>query len=109
MGLLQPLPIPDQKCESISMDFITGLPKVQGKDCIFVMVDRLTKYAHLFSISTRYQASQVAEFFFCEVFHLHGLPRNIVIDRDSHFLSIFWMELFRLVGMELSPSTSYHP
>ena len=32
------------------MDFITGLPKVNGKDCIYVVVDRLTKYAHLFAI-----------------------------------------------------------
>eukprot|EP00253_Pinus_taeda_P033608 PITA_33608 len=42
-GLLQPLPILEGKWESISMDFITGLPMVQGKDCIFVFVDRLTK------------------------------------------------------------------
>jgi hypothetical protein len=49
-GLLQPLPIPEHKWESISMDFITGFPKVQGKDCIFVVVDRLTKFAHFFSI-----------------------------------------------------------
>ena len=41
-GLLQPLPILDGKWESISMDFITDLPTVQGKDCIFVVVDRLT-------------------------------------------------------------------
>jgi hypothetical protein len=41
--LLQPLPIPTQKWESISMDFITGFPRVQGKDGIFVVVDRLTK------------------------------------------------------------------
>lgn len=108
-GLLQPLPIPDQKWDSISMDFITGLPRVQGKDCIFVIVDRLTKYAHFFAIPTGYQAIQVVELFFREVFCLHGLPQNIVSDRDSRFLSTFWMELFGLAGIELSPSTSYHP
>lgn len=107
--LLQPLPIPNQKWESISMDFITGLPKVQGKDCIYVVVDRLTKYAHFFAISTGCQAAQVAELCFREVFRLHGLPRNIVYDRDSKFLNTFWKELFRLAGMDLSPSNNYHP
>ena len=48
--LLQSLPILKGKWESISMDFITGLPMVQDKDCIFVVVDRLTKYAHFFAI-----------------------------------------------------------
>jgi transposase InsO family protein len=91
------------------MDFITGLPKVQGRDCIYVVVDRLTKYAHFFSIPSEYNTSQVADLFFREVFRLHGLPRNIVSDRDSRFLSAFWQELFRLSGTELTPSTSYHP
>ena len=45
------------------MDFITGLPKVQGKDCIYVVVDRLTKYAHFFPITFDFKASQVAELF----------------------------------------------
>jgi hypothetical protein len=63
-GLLQPLPILENKWESISMDFITGLPRTQGKDCIFVVVDRLTKFSHLFSISMDYNASQVAELLF---------------------------------------------
>jgi hypothetical protein len=44
-GLLQLVPIPEKKWESISMEFIRGLPKVQGKDCIYVVVDRLTKFA----------------------------------------------------------------
>ena len=73
--LLQPLPIPDGKWESISMDFITDLPIVQGKDCIFVVVDRLKRYYHFFSISSHYTASQVAELFFRDEFRLHGLPR----------------------------------
>lgn len=42
-------------------------------------------------------------------FFLHGLPWNIVSEKDSCFLSTFWMELFRLVETKLSPSTSYHP
>lgn len=52
------------------MDFITGLPKVRGKVCIFVVVDRLNKYVHFFTISIDYQATQVVELFFCEVFCL---------------------------------------
>jgi hypothetical protein len=41
-------PTQEHKWESISMDFITGFPKSQGKDCIFVVVDRLTKFSHFF-------------------------------------------------------------
>jgi hypothetical protein len=65
------------------MDFITGLPKVQGKDCIYVVVDRLSKFAHFYAIPTDYNAIQVEKLFFREVFRLHGLPQNIVSDRDS--------------------------
>ena len=108
-SLLQPLPIPEGKWESISMDFITGLPMVQGKDCIFAVIDWLTKYAHFFAISAHYTAAQVAELFFREIFRLHGLPKTIISDRDSRFMGGFWQELFRLVGTELTLSTSYHP
>jgi hypothetical protein len=55
-GLLQPLLIPKEKWESVSMGFITGLPEVHGRDCIYVVVDRLTESAHFFTISSEYKA-----------------------------------------------------
>ena len=92
-GLLQPLPIPERKWKNISMDFIIGLPIVQGKDCIFVVIDRLTKYVHFFAISAHYTIAQVAELFFLEIFRLHGLSKTIVSDRDKRFMGGFWQEL----------------
>ena len=108
-GLLQPLLIPERKWECLSMDFITGLSRAQGKDCIYVVVDHLTKFAHFFSITTTYTATQAARLFFKEIFWLHDLPQSIVSDRDNRFMSQFWQELFRLCATEFTPSTSYHP
>jgi hypothetical protein len=107
--LLHPLPIPEKKWENISMEFITGLPKTRGRDCIYVVVDRLTNFTHFFSISSKYKATKVADLLFKEVFKLHGLSKNIVSDRNSQFMSAFWQELFRLTSTELTASTSYHP
>ena len=69
----------------------------------------MMKFAHFFPIATDFSATQAAELFFREVFRLHGLPKTIISDRDNRFMSTFWQELFRLVGMTLTPSTSYHP
>ena len=49
------------------MDFITGLPKYLGKDCIHVVVDILTKFDHLFVVTSSFSAAQVADIFFKEI------------------------------------------
>src|ERR1700676_4625975 len=48
VGLLQPIPIPTQPFEVVSMDFIPKLPLSDGFDNIFVIVDKLMKYAVFF-------------------------------------------------------------
>ena len=108
-GTLQPLPIPSAIWKDISMDFIEGLPKSGGKSVIFVVVDRLSKYAHFFSLAHPYTAPIVAQVFLDHIFRLHGMPASIVCDRDPTFTSIFWKELFKLQGTELRMSSAYHP
>jgi hypothetical protein len=62
-GLLHPLHIPHQKWEEISMDFIDGLPMLDGKNKILVVVDRLTKYVHFMGYKRTDSAKQIAEIF----------------------------------------------
>lgn len=109
-GLLQPLEIPYNRWESISMDFITQLPPTKNKyDSITVFVDRLTKRVHFTPSFTSDDALAVAKIFIKEIFKQHGLPKSIVSDRDPKFTSRFWKELCNLLGIQLKMSTAQHP
>ncbi|XP_075074667.1 uncharacterized protein LOC142162239 [Nicotiana tabacum] len=83
--LLQPLLIPESAWSNISMDFIEGLTKSQGKSIIWVVVDRLTKYAHFIGLSHPYFANELAKIFMEQLYNLHGLPEDIISDRDPIF------------------------
>ena len=109
-GLLQPLSIPEWKWEDISMDFIVGLPRVQrGYNAIWVIVDRLTKLAHFIPVKDSTTSDQLAQIYIREIVRLHGVPKTIVSDRDSRFVSAFWNSLQRSLGTRLAFSTAYHP
>jgi transposase InsO family protein len=43
------------------------------------------------------------------VFRLHGVPREIVSDRDPRFTAAFWSQLFKRLGTKFNMSTANHP
>lgn len=108
-GLLQPLIVPKEPWKDIAMDFITGLPKSQGYEVIWVVVDRFSRYAHFVGLQHPISAKSLAMSFFDQIYRLHGLPESIVSDRESLFLSEFWQTLFKIAGTRLCMSTAYHP
>jgi hypothetical protein len=82
-GLLNPLDILMWKWESISMDFIVGLPRTpKGHDSIWVIVDRLTKVAHFIAMRTDYRVEKLADLYIEHILRLHGAPTSIGY-RDS--------------------------
>jgi hypothetical protein len=109
-GLLQPLPIPKRPWDSVSMDFVTGLPvSAKGMDAIIVFVDRLTKMVHLAATTTTVDAVGTAILFKDHVLKLHGLPLDIVSDRGSVFVGNFFSALLELLGVTHNRSTAFHP
>lgn len=88
-GLLQPIASPEGPWKGICMDFITGLPKSEGKDVILLIVERFTKFSHFIALAHPISAPRVAQEFFEVVYKLHGLPLNIISDRDPIFTSLF--------------------
>ena len=89
-GLLHPLEIPLWKWESVSMDFVDGLPRSRkGNTGIWVVVDRLTKSAHFIPVKSKRTAPWLASVYIREIVHLHGVPSSIVSDRDPIFTSEF--------------------
>jgi RNase H-like domain found in reverse transcriptase/Integrase zinc binding domain/Reverse transcriptase (RNA-dependent DNA polymerase)/Chromo (CHRromatin Organisation MOdifier) domain len=109
-GKLQPLPIPEQKWSTVTMDLTVGLPRtVRGHTAVVVFVDKFTKMVHYVATISNVDAPQLAQIFFDTVFRLHGLPAVIISDRDPKFTGQFWSQLFKLTGTKLAWSTAYHP
>jgi hypothetical protein len=108
-GLLQPIPIPTQPFEVISMDFIPELPKSGDFDNILVIVDKLTKYSIFIPCSTDITELETAKLFFQHVVCKFGIPKQVITDRDTRWRHDFWAEVCRLMGMKRALTTAYHP
>ena len=78
-GLLHPLDIPKGKWESISMDFITGLPRTnRGHDSVWVVVDMLTKLVNFIPTRKDVKSHKLARLFIKHLYRLNGVPIDSV-------------------------------
>mmetsp|Transcript_606 Transcript_606/g.749 ORF Transcript_606/g.749 Transcript_606/m.749 type:complete len:720 (-) Transcript_606:540-2699(-) len=109
-GLLHPLQVADILWTSVSLDFITDLPKAAaGFNCILVFVDRFSKMTHFIPCTKKITVEETAQLFLSSVFRLHGMPKDLVPDKDPRFTSDWWKTFTKTLHIHLNMSTAYHP
>nr|GFB30262.1 putative reverse transcriptase domain-containing protein [Tanacetum cinerariifolium] len=109
-GLLVQPGITGWKWDNITMDFITKLPKSsQGFNTIWVIVDRLTKFAHFLPIRENGPLEKLARLYLKRIVARHGIPVSIICDRNGRFTSNFWKSFQKDLGTDMCMSTAYHP
>src|SRR5260370_12683475 len=108
VGKLIPNKVPDQRWKVISVDMIRELLDSKGYNAILVVVDRLSKWIHTVPTVTSLDSAGVAQLFLEHVWRHHGLPEEVISDHRPAFVSNFSCKLATLLGVKLTPSTSYH-
>ena len=108
-GVLQPLSVPKQRWQNISIDLVTGILEVQRCDAILTVVDRLSKERHYIETTKKLNAEGLASLFLKHVWKHHDLPQSIVSDRGSQFISDFWKHLCKKLGITAQLSIAWHP
>ncbi|GKB33663.1 putative reverse transcriptase domain-containing protein, partial [Tanacetum coccineum] len=92
------------------MDFVTKLWKTStGQDTIWIIIDHLTKSAHLLPMKENDSMEKLTRQYLKEVVTRHGVPVSIIFDRDGRFTSQFWQSLQNALGSQLDMSMAYHP
>ena len=109
IGPLHPLPVPDDCCDSVAIDFRGPLPADEGYNSLVMFTDWLGSEIWIVPTTTTLTAEQFTHLFFWHWYCKNGLPLKIISDRDKIFLSHFWKELLKLMGIKLKMSTAYHP
>lgn len=108
--LLNPVLSPMIPFDTITMDFIVALPKTRsGNDQLLVIVDKATKRLGLLPGKMTWTAFDwgVALLDYLRS-HDWAVPRKVISDRDSLFLSEFWKGLFTNLGVDWIYTTAYH-
>jgi len=101
--------VPKKPWSHLTVDFITKLSVVAGKDVILVVCDRLSKMTHFMAMTEGTTAEGLVRLFRDNVWKLYGLPESVVSDRGPQFAAELTKELNRMLGIRTKLSTVFHP
>jgi len=101
--------VPEKPWTYLTVDFITKLPIVAGKDAILVVCDMLSKMTHFVATTERTLAERLARLFRNNIWRLHRLPESVVSDRGPQFAVELMKKLNKMLGIEMRLSTAFHP
>src|SRR6266481_5542606 len=88
---------------------IRELPDSKGYNAVLVVVDCLSKRIHAIPTVTSLDSAGVSRLFLEHVWCHHGLLEEVISNHRPTFMSNFLHKLAALLGVKLTPSTSYHP
>jgi hypothetical protein len=114
-GYLQPIDAPERPWQVITWDFITDLPDSQepttntAYNQTLVMCDKLTKYGYFIPWHAQFGTQELAYAFTKIIYAQHGMPEQIISDRDKLFTSKFWQTFTSQLGVKTKLSTAFHP
>jgi hypothetical protein len=72
-----------------------------------LVANKLAKALHFIPVKTTHKEGNIVEIYMKEIFRLHGVPKEIVSDRDPNFTSNFWKGLLKGFGTNLNLSKTY--
>ena len=93
-GELQPLLIPEEHWDVISVDFISELPESGGCNSIMVAINSAGKCSHFVETVTTVTAARAANLYLRNIWKLHGLLQKVVSDHGPQFVATFMKELY---------------
>ncbi|GBN09022.1 Transposon Tf2-6 polyprotein [Araneus ventricosus] len=107
-GLLR-TPIYAQRFETLAINLFGPLPETPtGKKWIFLIEDTSTKWVELFALEDA-TAQNCAKFLIEEVFLRYGLPRRLISDNGTQFVSAAMQQTCNFLGIKQELIPVYHP
>jgi len=106
--VVTPLPLRRKPCSTIAIDFAGPFPRYNKKALILVVLNRITVFTYLLTVSQNITAVQTANLLIERIFSVHDFPTSIISDRDHKFTSRSWMQFMANIKIDLNMATAYH-